>query len=625
MYVLVDQGFGVVVDAGSGLVLEHLAEASVETLEWVLHTHHHRDQAWGTPLLRSRGARVAVPEHERPLFESAELHWQSRRIFDNYDLRNTFFTVAENIPVDAVLEDYETFEWRDYRFEILPAKGHTFGSSMLIAEIDGQRVAFVGDLLVAGGRLYQLHAMEYAYGELEGILFTLQSVQALRKCEVDLALPSHGPPIVDVVGDLARLERRLMDVVNLGEGIGVMGSLGPGRSGQETGTRLPATLFLGDPGFVRLSEHLLWSGPWTCSNFYVLLSNSRKALLIDYGHSYYAHLHIGPDHHGLETMRFVEHHLDRLREDHGIDRIDVVIPTHIHDDHTCGIPYLQRHEGTRCWALTQVGLILEDPAAWASTPCVFPKRIRIDRSLRDGEHFSWEEFSLTIYWAPGQTEFHSLVVADIDGRRVAFTGDNYFLTEVIAGTLVESSPMQTTVLRNSFQLAMHRRCAEVLSAAAPELICPGHRDVLQCSKRDIDRYVDFIVRKERVFRNLVHEPADHYIDLFWVRLVPYVAVVQPGEVIDYRLLLRNTFPEQIEFGARLLPPPGWTVSDGWGTVEIEPGGSAELSLRAQAPRQSDGIRRLLTAEVSVGGRSHGPLAEALVVVAGTVRSREPGA
>jgi hypothetical protein len=24
-----------------------------------------------------------------------------------------------------------------------------------------------------------------------------------------------------------------------------------------------------------------------------------------------------------------------------------VVPTHIHDDHTCGIPYLQRHHGTK--------------------------------------------------------------------------------------------------------------------------------------------------------------------------------------------------------------------------------------------------------------------------------------
>ena len=45
----------------------------------------------------------------------------------------------------------------------------------------------------------------------------------------------------------------------------------------------------------------------------------------------------------------------------------------------------------------------------------------------------------------------------------------------------------------------------------------GHRDVLPCYKKDLDVYCDFIARKERVFRELVGEPADQFIDLFWAR------------------------------------------------------------------------------------------------------------
>ena len=69
-------------DAGSGAVLDHLSPAGVERVEWVLHTHHHRDQCWGTPRLRRHSARVAVPEYERHLFEQAELFWRTRRTFD---------------------------------------------------------------------------------------------------------------------------------------------------------------------------------------------------------------------------------------------------------------------------------------------------------------------------------------------------------------------------------------------------------------------------------------------------------------------------------------------------------------------------------------------------------------
>ena len=607
VYLITSGQYGLLIDAGSATIAAHFQQVNVAQIEWVLHTHHHRDQCAGTNELRDLGARVAVPEYERHLFDEAELFWQTRRTFDNYDDRNTFFTVGQNIPVDRVLEDYETFSWRGFDFYVLPAKGHTFGSTCFIVEIDGQRLAFTGDLLAAGGKLHQLHAMEYTYGSMEGVLFTLQSIQALRGKNVDVCYPSHGAPITDVAADVDRLERRLMDCVKLGRGMRVGGR-----------DSILETEFLPDSKFVPLSEHLLWGGPWTCSFFYVLLSDSGKAMFVDYGHAFMPHMHTGPDHNGMETMRFVEHHLDELRDDYGVTHFDLVVPTHIHDDHTCGIPFLQRHHGTQCWALEEVGQVLADPAAWASTPCTFAKPIRIDRWLKDGETFRWEEFEFEIYFAPGQTEFHSVFAGMIDGRRVAFTGDNYFEDVVDAGGKMQLQPYQTTVLRNSFQLGMHRRCINVMRQIQPELICPGHRDVLACDKRALDAYSDFIHRKERVFRELVHEPADHFIDLFWARLLPYVSVVPPGQTCEYRLLLRNNLDRPTTYAARLQPPPGWETSSEFCSTTLDAGGRGEISLRTTAPGSTDNVRRLLTAEITVDGENQGQVCEALVTV------RRPG-
>ena len=126
-----------------------------------------------------------------------------------------------------------------------------------------------------------------------------------------------------------------MKCVSLGRGMRVCGR-----------DSMPENIFLPRSRFIQLSRHLLWGGPWTCSNFYVLLSESKKAMFFDYGHAYWPHMHIWADHDGFETMRFVEHHLDELSEEHSVEEIDLVLATHIHDDHTCGIPYLQRHHGT---------------------------------------------------------------------------------------------------------------------------------------------------------------------------------------------------------------------------------------------------------------------------------------
>ncbi len=603
VYCVKDGEHGLLIDAGSGAVADHIGEIGVRQIDWVLHTHHHRDQCWGTGKLREAGAKVAVPEHERYLFEDVELFWRHKRLYSNYNDRNTFFSVGKDMPVDESLLDYETFTWRGLELEILPAKGHTHGSSMFVGEIDGREVAFTGDLIGAGGVLYQYHAMEYGYGDQAGALFTLQSCQALRKRAPQLALPSHGEVITDPVGDCLRLEERLMNLARLGGAMRIFGSIGD--HGLD---------FLPDPRFIQLSRHLLWSGPQACSNFYVVLSESGKAFFLDYGHSYYAHMSTGSDREDSDTMRFVVHHLDELRESYGVNKIDVVMNSHIHDDHTVGVPYLVRHEGTQVWALEEVAQVLEDPAAWCSTPCTLKKPIPVSRKFKDGDRFQWEEYEFEIYHAPGQTEFHMLLASVVDGQKIMFTGDNVFKAEApgVTGGLTDQV-YQTTVLRNSFQLWMHRKCADLMESIAPDVVCPGHRDVMPWDARKTFEYRDFIARKERVLRALVDEPADHYVDLWWARLLPYDGYAAPGETIDYRLLLRNNLGRDAVFEARLSPPEGWQSSGEFTEIRIADEARGELLLTATAPDEPR-VRQLLTVEVRIDGETQGPVTEALVTV-----------
>ena len=605
VYCITSGDRGILVDAGSGNVVEHLDEIGVAGIDWVLHTHHHRDQCWGTNRVRATGAKVAVPEYERYLFENAELFWRHKRVYDNYNDRSTFFTVSENIPVDAELLDYETFSWEGIDLEIVPAKGHTHGSSMLVGEIDGRKVAFSGDLMQAGGRLYQYHGMEYGYGDREGALFTWQSAMALSKLAPDLALPSHGEVIEDPVGDCERLEAGLEAMARLGGGT------------RMSGGNLPVLLdVLPEAHYIQLSRHLLWSGPQTVSNFYVILSESGKACFIDYGHSYAAYMAVAQEREDFDTMRFVAHHLDELRETYGVTEIDVVLITHIHDDHTVGIPYLQRHEGTAAWALDEVAKVLASPAEWSSTPCTLKKPIEFAKILGDGERVSWEEYEFELYHAPGQTEFHSVIGVEIDGQKVAFTGDNVFtdLAPGRDGGLTEQL-YQTTVLRNSYQLWMHHKCADVMDAVAPDLVCPGHRQVFAWDETKGLEYRDFIERNEQAVRRLTGEPADVSVDVFWARLRPYLSEVAPGEVVTYTLMLRNNFDQETSFEARLLAPPGWETANEFAELKMGVGEKGELTIAATAPTAAD-IRRIVTAEIKIDGVTQGPIAEALVTVAG---------
>lgn len=589
------------IDTGSGGIMRHLPAMGVDRVDWVLHTHHHRDQCWGTPLVQRAGAKVAVPKFERHLFDRVEGHWQNRKIYDNYNDSNIFFSLGTNVPVDYVLEDYEVFYWKDLQFRILPAKGHTYGMVCLIAVIDGATVAFTGDLMTRGGKLYQLHAMEYAYGDFVGVEFTMQSILALKKENVATAYPSHGEAISEVNADILRLESRLEQLANVGRLF---------TSGRDSGFDEWETLR--ESKLRPISEHLLWAGPYTCSNFYVVLDGDGHAMLIDYGLSSPGHLHFGPDHAGTQTLRFVEHHLDQLRHDYGVRHIEVVIPTHIHDDHICGIPYLQRYFGTQCWALDRVAEVIVNPAEWASTPCCFDQPINVHRVMRDGEEFQWRGFDFKIFYAPGQTEYHSMILANIDYRRILFSGDNVFLANSRVDGHEREIPAQTTVMRNSFQLEMHRRCAGVMLTAKPDVLCPGHGQLITMDQSRLSAYLNYIKLKEAAFRDIVDEPTDRFIDVFWARMLPYTAESPVKGHVTYRVKIRNNLERTAVYGARLLPPRGWRQRSKWRSIELPPAGQGEIVLEAIAPAKADARPRLMTAEILIDGISQGPVCEALV-------------
>ena len=609
VYVLVHDGRALTIDCASGQVALHLAQLDVSTIDWILFTHHHRDQCSGAGQLAAGGARLAAPQYERFLFDGVSDFWQQKRIYDNYNDRNTFFALGEDVPVTQTLDDYETFSWGPYSLYILPSPGHSVGHTSLIAEIDDVRVAFTGDLMHDGGKLYQLHAMEYAYGDLVGCSWTAQSIEALKKQAVSLALPSHGPVIPDPDRCIDKLMSKLREYKELV----------PTWAGATASGKFPHEIEMEE-----LSPHLLWGTEETCSNFYVIRSDSGKAMLIDY--PYTSMSLFGPARHDAEpysTLRFVEHHLDELRARGGVERFEVVIPTHIHDDHVCGIPHLQRHYETQCWALEDVAKVLETPEKW-NTPCLFDRPIRIDRRFSDGERFSWEEFEFEIVFYPGQTEFHAGLLVEIDGRRVFFGGDSTFAMRRYLPERTDEW-MVSTVMRNSVNRAMHRKCADEFDRLRPEFLCGGHGLCYDVPPAALASHRDFVEKKERIWNGLLPDPVDMGLDLFWARLFPYQATLQTGVPFEFSLELRNAHDDEAQFEISLSLDRTIEVEPGTATQTLAPGKSTTLTFQVTMPNGSadpgDKRRHLLTAEVSVNGRPHGPVTEALVVVAEGETSR----
>nr|MCU0248254.1 MBL fold metallo-hydrolase [Bryobacter sp.] len=370
----------VLIDFGSGAILDHLPALGVQSVDWVLHTHHHRDQCQGDHLLAARRIPVAVPAHEAHLFADAENFWRNRRVFHLYYVRNDFNTLTKNIRVDRRLADYSTFRWQGLDFFVLPTPGHTLGSLTLLATIDGKRTAFTGDLMYAPGKILNLYDTQINYGGSEGIDLGIFSLARLAEQKPDLVCPSHGEPLADPANAILETRKHLTEYYRFQTG----------NSPVEEGLPLAVS--------PHLVAHYL-----TTSSFYAIISESGKALFIDYGSA--SGVHFGNFERATavtDRIRFVEHSIARLRRDHGLKSIDVAMPSHMHDDHMNGFPHLKRHFGTKVWCYENMVDVFENPRGY-NLGCILAEPVKIDRAFRDGETFRWEEFEFEVKHSPGHT------------------------------------------------------------------------------------------------------------------------------------------------------------------------------------------------------------------------------
>lgn len=152
----------------------------------------------------------------------------------------------------------------------------------------------------------------------------------------------------------------------------------------------------------------------------------------------------------------------------------------------------------------------------------------------------------------------------------------------------------------------------MISAMKPDLVCPGHGELIPMDHSRVAEYTDYIQRKEAAFRDVVDEPANQFIDLFWARMLPYLSEARPNSEIAYTITVRNNLERRAVYSARLLPASGWTSHGEVGRIMLEPGERGEIVLAATAPSQADPRRRLMTAEILIDDVSQGPVCEALI-------------
>jgi glyoxylase-like metal-dependent hydrolase (beta-lactamase superfamily II) len=579
VYILVAGRDAVLVDFGTGAVLDRLDELGVDRVTDVLLTHHHRDQVQGLARAAEAGVRIWAPPVEIDLVANVDAHWRCRPIDNNYDLREDRFSLLQEVPVAGVVAEYRTRRYGGFDVYTLPTPGHTVGSVTYLVEVEQARLAFTGDLLYGEGKVWSLAATQWSYSGVEGPAATVISCGVLADRAPNVLLPSHGEPIVEPKGALARVRSRLQELVNM-------------RLAQpwdlEERLRQP---------FAPITPHLLRNRT-VGANSYVLLSETGGAVMIDFGYD----LTTWTPSTERTGRRPLLWSLDGLRRDHGVERVEAVVTTHYHDDHVAGLNLLREVEGTEVWSPENVAPVLEEPRRY-DLPCLWFDPISVDRVLPLGSPIQWHEYELTAYPLPGHTLYAAALSFEVDGRRVVATGD-----QQAVGAGRDGRDVLNYQYRNRFRIDDFVRSAELYLSLRPDLVISGHSLPREVDDDYLQQLLDDGKRLAELHRELLPlDEVDFGAEGFGARIEPYRSTVRPGRELELDVSVRNPFDRPELAAVRLVLPDGWEADPDSHDVSLEAHGEATVRFRVGAA----GAGRVAV-DLTVGDVPFGQQAEALV-------------
>ena len=580
VYVLRSGREAVLVDFGSGAILDRLDEFGVERVTDVLVTHHHRDQVQGLARAAEAGIRIWVPPLEHDLIARVGAHWQERALANDYDLRQDRFSLLEPVAVTGTAAEYRTVDVGGHAVYTLPTPGHTAGSVTYVVSVEGRRLAFSGDLVYAGGKLWSLAATQWSYSGVEGLTATHVSCAVLADQEPDVLLPAHGPVVADPQATLATARTRVQELVDL---------------------RLEHHWDLADMHarpWAPVTPHLLRNRA-SFANSYALVSESGAALLIDFGYDVTTGLVPRTE---REARRALLWPLDALRRDHGVTSIDAVVVTHYHDDHVAGLDLIREVEGTEAWVPENVAPILADPLRY-DLPCLWFEPIATDRLLSFGVPIRWQEYELTLHPLPGHTLYAAALEFEVDGKRVLATGDQQTGGE---------RPVLNYQYRNRFRIDDFVASAELYRSVRPDVIVSGHWPPQEVDDALLDGLAADGLRLAELHREVLPlEDVDFGAVGFGARIEPYRSSVAPGGRLRLEVIVRNPFARDAVARVELAVPDGWIAPEGQ-EVSLGPTASGGLRLELEAGPAGRGARP--AADLTGDDVPFGQQAEALVDV-----------
>ena len=601
IYVLKQDDVALLVDLGDGSILSHLGEIGVSKVDWVLFTHHHREQCQGATKLdlwRAQGTKTAAPEKEREFFEKpASFRKMDVRLSDPFTIHGTSYVrpSVQPIALDRTLNDAEVFEWRGYSIRCVETPGNSPGSLTYALSIGAEEIAFCGDLMLDGAKMHTWFDTEWDYGFAVGIRRLRQSVETIDKMNPTWLMPSHGPKIDQPAKQLDAYQAKLATLERLylrGYGVEEASAAYQDKVSQPTAI---TDLNQVSPHLFKIKRENSWA------NFGLILADNGHALIVDCGLI---------DEHSLDEI------LLGMREQFGLKSIDALIVTHMHGDHFLLAPYLREKYGTPVWALENMVDKMEHPERFDYCAPIqaygqtkpdgsLLNGVEVDRAFKPGETFEWEGYTFTVDWMPGQTEFALCLHGMIDGRKVAFTGDNLFGDP--------DDPAQTgheaMVAHNSGILEEgYIYGAEFLKKLQPDILIGGHSFVMDHPAEFIERDRKWAYEMRDAFADLSPDSDYRYwFDPFWVRAEPYRVTLTGETPEQVKIIVRNFRDHDQKHRIEICTPPGITANPSVLDVVLPKSSTHIFSVQLRASDAAEPGVSISAFDITLDGEHYGQL------------------
>ena len=592
VYVIKSGELGLLIDLGTGDVLDHLKEIGINKIEWVLFTHHHREQTQGYPRLKNTGAKVAVPEVEKALFETPmNFRKMAPALSDAFTVHGASYVRPGITPIkaDKTFAKMDDFTWQGIELWCVETAGNSPGSLSYITKKEGEWIAFTGDVMLQGSKLHTWFDSEWDYGFSKGIYALYNSLGQLEGYPLKKMLPSHGPIIENPLPQLQALRNTLREFNKLylrGWEVSTFAGADQDRVSQ------PTTV----PHVWQVTKHLFkFRGPEFWPNFHMILADNGHALIVDCG---------------LFKKEFLDKSIALMKERLGLKQIDVVLVTHMHGDHCLEAPHLRDKHGAKIWTMNRVVAPVSRPlhfdyCAQVNTYGKGIDSIAFDKVFQEGDTFTWEGFKLTVDWMPGQTEFALCLHGIIDGKKVAFTGDNIFGSS--------SDPSQNgheaVVARNSCILEEgYIYAAKYLKKLQPDLLLGGHSWAMAEPAKLIDRYLADAIKLKEYFEKLSFEKDYRWMyDPYWVRMEPYRVVLGKNNAAEARLVMRNFDAEPIAMKVEIVLPEGFKAEPAIISTMVAGESTTSIPIQISCTKQTVKGLHLAALDITRKGKRAGQL------------------